>query len=120
MLRSVFKRKLSLLNSDGFMANMHWHDYTTEFSNIHLNLASVIHTKHGSSQYQAFYKIEVLKDFVKFVVKHLRQSLVFIKLQSFREKLQHRCFTREFCKFFNTIFFREHFRMIASEKKIPI
>lgn len=120
MLRSVFKTKLSLLNSDGFMVNMYWHDYTTEFSNIHLNLASVIHIKHGSSQYQAFYKIVVLKNFVKFTVKHFHQSLVFIKLQSFRERLQHRCFTREFCKIFNTIFFGEHFRMIASEKKILI
>ena len=54
---------------------------------------------------QIFYKIGVLKNFAKFIRKHLRWCLIFYKFTGFqpatlfKKKLQHRCFPVNFAKF---------------------
>ena len=62
----------------------------------------------------------VLRNFAKFTVKHLCQSLFFNKIAGLRpatlskKKLWHRCFPVNFVEFLRTPFFTEHLRMTAS------
>ena len=61
---------------------------------------------------EVFCKKCVLKNFSKFTGKHLRQSLYFNKVASFRpatllkKRLWHRCFPVNFAKFLRTPFYR--------------
>ena len=59
---------------------------------------------------EVFYKKEVLKNFVKFIAKHLCQSLFFTKVAGLRaatllkKRLWHRCFPVNSAKFVRTPF----------------
>ena len=55
---------------------------------------------------EVFCKKGVLRNFAKFTVKHLCQSLLFNKVESLR--LWHRCFPVNFVKFLTTLFCIEH------------
>ena len=58
-----------------------------------------------------FCKKCVLKNFAKFTLKHLCQSLFFAGLRSatlLKKRLWHRCFSVKFVKFLRTPFFIEH------------
>ena len=66
------------------------------------------------SRSQMFYKIGILKNFVKFTGRHLSRSLIFNKAASLRnatllkKRLQHRCFPVNFAKLLKTPLFTEH------------
>ena len=51
---------------------------------------------------QMFFKVDVLKNFTNFARKHQCWSLFLIKLQAWR-RLQHRCFSVKFEKFFRRL-----------------
>ena len=60
-----------------------------------------------------FFKIGVLKNFIRFTGKHLCWSLFLIKLQAFRPaKLQHCCFPFKLVNFLKTLSFAEHLRWL--------
>ena len=67
-----------------------------------------------SSRPEVFCKKRVLRTFVKFTGKHLRQSLFFNKVAGlspatlFKKRLWHSCFPLNFAKFLGTRFFIEH------------
>ena len=79
------------------------------FTEAFLNTA----TSRGSRP-EVFCKKGVLKNFAKFVEKHLCQSLVFNKVVSlrsatlFKKRLWHRCFPVNYAKCSRTAFFIEH------------
>ena len=58
-----------------------------------------------SSRPEVFCKKGVLRNFAKFIGKHLCQSLLFNKVK----RLWHRCFTVNFANFVRTLFLTEHF-----------
>ena len=66
-------------------------------------------------------KKDVLKNFPKFAVKYLCQSLLFNKVADLRpatllkKRLYHRCFPVNFAKFLRTLFFAEHLQTSASD-----
>ena len=69
----------------------------------------LITTKYRSSHSQMFYKIGVLKNFTKFIGKHLCWSHFLIKLQApkvcnFIKRPLYRCFPVNFVEFFKTPF----------------
>ena len=67
---------------------------------------------------EVFCKKGVLRNFVKFTEKHLRQSLFFNKVAGLRpatllkKRLWHRCFPVSFVKFLRTPFLAEHLRRL--------
>ena len=63
---------------------------------------------------EVFYKKSVLRNFAKFIEKHLCQNL-FIKV--LKKKLWHRCFPVNFAKFLKTPFLTEPFRQVFLNKK---
>ena len=71
-----------------------------------------------SSRPKVFCKKSVLENFVKFIGKHLCQSLFFNKVTGLRsttflkKRLWHRCFPVNFRKFLRTLFFIEHLRWL--------
>ena len=58
-----------------------------------------------------FFKKGVLRNFAKFIGKHLCQSLFFNKVV-FKKRLWHRCFTVSFAKFLKAPFFTEYLRWL--------
>ena len=70
--------------------------------------------KYRSSHPEGFYKTGVLKNFIKFIEKHLCKSLSLINLLAFNHKsgtlfkkrIQHSCFPVKFEKFLKAIIFR--------------
>ena len=65
--------------------------------------------RNGSSRPYVFCKKGVLKNFIKFTGKHLRQSLFFKKVAGrsttlLKNRLWHRCFSVNFVKFLRTSF----------------
>ena len=70
------------------------------------------------SRPEVLYKKGISKKFPKFTGKHLRQSVFFNKVASFRlatlfkKILCHRCFSVNFTKFLRTTFFVEHLRWL--------
>ena len=69
-----------------------------------------------SSSPEVFCKKDVLKNFTKSTVKHLRQSLFLIKLQSslLKKRLWHRGFSVNFVKFLRTSFLTKYLLATAS------
>ena len=71
-----------------------------------------------------FCKKGVLKNFTKFIGKHLCWSLFFNKVAGLspetllKKRLQHRCFFVNFVKFFKNTFFKEHLWWLLSMQKI--
>ena len=67
-----------------------------------------------SSRLDVFCKKGVLRNFTKFLGKHLRQSLFFSEAAGLRaatllkKRLWHRCFPVNFVKFLRTTFLTEH------------
>ena len=65
-----------------------------------------------------------LKNFAKFIGKHLYQSLFFNKVAGLRpvtlsrKKLWHKCFPVNFTKFFKTPFLKEHLRWLPVSLKL--
>ena len=64
------------------------------------------HVSSRSSRPEVFHKKGVLRNFAKFMGKHLCQNLFFNKVAGLR--LWHRCFPVNFAKFLRTPFFIEH------------
>ena len=68
-----------------------------------------------SSRSEVFCKKRVLRNFTKFIEKHLCQSLFFNKVAGVRpaalltKRLWHKCFAVKFVKFLRTSFLTEHF-----------
>ena len=74
-----------------------------------------------SSHRRCSVKKGVLRNFVKFIVKHLCQCLFLNKVAGLRsatllkKSLWHRCFPANFAKFLRTPFFTEYLQPTASE-----
>ena len=60
-----------------------------------------------------FLKKGVLKDFVKFIQKHLCRSFFLIKLQAIKKEMGAHVLFYEFCDIFKSTFFTEHLRTTA-------
>ena len=71
-------------------------------------------TTNRNNRLEVFYKKSVLRNFAKFIEKHLCQNL-FIKV--LKKKLWHRCFPVNFAKFLKTSFLPEPFRQVFLNKK---
>ena len=72
-----------------------------------------------SSLPEVFYKEGVLKDFAKFTLKQLRQSLFFNKVATLlKRRLWHRCFPMNFTKLLRTRFLKEHLRRLLNKKRL--
>ena len=62
---------------------------------------------------EVFYEKGVLRNFIKFIGKHLRQSVFFNKVTDlgpatlFKKRLCHRCFPANFAKFIRTPFLQK-------------
>ena len=67
-----------------------------------------------------FVRQGALRNFAKFIGKHLSQSLFFNKVVDlrpaalFKKRLWHRCFPVNFAKFLRTSFFTEHLQATVS------
>ena len=78
-----------------------------------------------SSRPEVICKKDVLRNFAKFIGKHLCQSLLFSKVAGlrpatlFKKGLWHRCFPVNFKKFLRTPFLKEHFSQSASRLLLP-
>ena len=77
--------------------------------------------KFGSSRPEVFCKKGVLRNFAKFIGKHLCQSLFFNQVAGLRpatllkKRLWCRCFSVNFAKFLRTPFLTEHIRWLLLE-----
>ena len=73
-----------------------------------------LHKIFRSSRPEVFCKKDLLRNFAKFIGKHLCHSLFFNKVAGlrpatlFKKRLWHRCFPVNFVKFLRTLFFTEH------------
>ena len=96
------------------------HQKCVNKNNINKNIS-------GSNRSQMFYKIDVLKNLLKFKGKYCKGISFLLKLQvgcsTFLKKLLHKCFPANFAKFLRAIFFlntvgRLHLHFIKS-KPLP-
>ena len=80
-------------------------------------------SRNGSSRPEVFCKKSVLRNFTKFMGKHLCQSLFFNKVAGLRHATLlkkgrwHRCFPVNFVKFLRTPFFMEQLWWLLLKKK---
>ena len=79
---------------------------TLRVKNAYLKKIWSIQTNSEAFVQRSSVKKSVLRNFAKFTVKHLCQSLLFNNVAGLR--LWHRCFSVNFVKFLRTAFFIEH------------
>ena len=75
-----------------------------------------------SSGPEVFCKKDVLRNFAKFLGKHLCQSLLFNKgtCNFIKKRLWHRCFSVNFAKIFKSFFLKEHLRCLLLKFKVVL
>ena len=86
------------------------------FCNFFNIVLIITFSKRKSNNLDVFYKIGVLKNFTKYTGKCLYQSLFLEACNFIKTRLRCRCFLY-FCKVFRNIYFVEHLRTAASEKR---
>ena len=92
----IIRKRLHYYYQDFKNAYFEKHLWVTTCENQHLS------DKFRISRPEFFYKKGVLRNFAKFIVKHLCQSLLFNKVAGLR--LWHRCFPMNFVKFLSPFF----------------
>ena len=87
-----------------------------------ISSGQVVYFQTVSSHSQRFFKIRVLKNFVKLTGKYLCRSLQLITLRRaafFKTRLRHNCFIANFVNFLKTTFLQNNFgRMLLSSGNV--